>query len=94
MNYSEEPNSVRVDIFKPSGKWYTTVALNWDRYRSGNPQDGADDYESIQNTFRRCMKEQFQDRWSGMTVVCLEPYHENAFPLMITLPDHQEAPCP
>lgn len=27
--YSDEPRNVRVDFFKPSGKWYTTECVHW-----------------------------------------------------------------
>ena len=29
MGYSEDETMVRVDFFKPSGKWYTTEAVKW-----------------------------------------------------------------
>ena len=34
-HYSDDSRSVRVDFFKPSGKWYTTEAVSWDA-----PYDG------------------------------------------------------
>lgn len=88
MGYSDNPHMVRVDVFKPSGKWYTTIALNWDRYKTGNPQEADSNYESIHDSFHRCMREQFCNKYCGMLAVCLEPYHENGHPLMITIPDH------
>lgn len=87
MGYSVDSSMVRVDLFKPSGKWFTTVALRWDRYRTGNPQDGSNCYEDIKDTFRRCMRMQYMDIFNGMTAVCLHPYHEHEHPLMITIPD-------
>lgn len=86
MGYIDNPNMVRVDLFKGSGKWYCTVSLNWDRYRSVNAQDGSEDVEDIRSTFYRCMASQFQNRFSGLTAVCLEPYHEHEHPLMIFIP--------
>jgi hypothetical protein len=29
MGYSSDGTMVRVDFFKPSGKWYTTEAVSW-----------------------------------------------------------------
>lgn len=29
MGYSNDNTMVRVDFFKPSGKWYTTEAVKW-----------------------------------------------------------------
>ena len=80
MNYSISPEMVRVDFFKESDKWQYTVAMKWDRYTSL-----TDDlfYEDIQDTFKRCLREQFPDRFIGLTAVCLEPYHKNAYPLMV-----------
>ena len=31
-HYSNRPGNVRVDFFKPSGKWYTTVEMNMEDY--------------------------------------------------------------
>lgn len=70
-NYSENENSVRVDFFRLSGKWYTTEALLWKGY------DGC-----IHDEFRKTLM-QLNGRYEGMTAVCLCPYHKNAHPLMI-----------
>jgi hypothetical protein len=39
MGYSDDSAMVRVDFFRPSGKWYTTDAVRWLRYR-GTDDDG------------------------------------------------------
>jgi len=80
VNYSISPEMVRVDFFNERGKWKYTVAMKWDRYTSL-----ADDlvYEDIQDTFKRCLREQFPDRFIGLTAICLEPYHKNTYPLMV-----------
>ena len=87
MHYSNDPEMVRVDFFKESGKWAYTVAMNWDRYRTKslieNETHIASNYEDMQNTFKRCLREQFPNRFIGLTAVCLEPYHKNAYPLMV-----------
>lgn len=73
-NYSVNPAMVRVDFFKPSGKWYDTVAVEWQGYHH------SDIYQALRNSLNTSG---YGDKYSGMTAVCLEPYHENAHPLMI-----------
>lgn len=77
-HYSDDPQRVRVDIFKPGGKWYTTIEVKWLRYRSGND-------ESIHDIFRESLRKECNssNAYQGMTAVCLNPYHEHAHPLMI-----------
>jgi len=76
-HFSQNPEMVRVDFWKESGKWYDTVELKWDRYKSEN--DG--EIELIHETFNRCLKEQYAGHYRGMRATCLEPYHENAHPI-------------
>ena len=71
--FTEDPKMVRVDFFKPSGKWYTTVALKFDSFYSHE--------ELLQDTFKRCLKEQYPMMLS-CTAICLSPYHEHSHPLM------------
>lgn len=85
MGFTTDEHMVRVDIFKEKGKWYATIALKWDRYTCGNPQDGSNDYESLHTTFQRCMKEQYPDKFKDMWAICLDPYHELSHPQMIKL---------
>ena len=77
MGYTIEDKMVRVDIFKPSGKWYDTVEMEWDTYESEN--------ELIHEIFHRCMGEQSAGDYIGMTAVCLDPYHKHSVPLMIRI---------
>ena len=74
MGYSAEDDMVRVDFFKPSGKWYVTEQVKW----TGGYSDIL-----IYRAFQLSL-ENAKLGYAGMTAVCLEPYHENAFPLMIT----------
>lgn len=71
---------VRVDFFKQSGKWHAKEGMLWDRYKSVD----SNGYESLRDTFLRCLKNQFGDRYNGMIAVCLEPYHEHSYPVMVT----------
>ena len=75
MNYSNEERMVRVDFFKPSGKWYTTEAVEW-----------VGEGKYIIDEFKNSLVEHFKDnplRLSNMHAVCLEPYHQYSFPLML-----------
>ena len=75
MGYSDSPSMVRVDFFKPSGKWYTTEAVEWLGY------DGP-----IFEEFERSLRRHLQGRLSEMWAVCLEPYNKFAHPLMLHVP--------
>jgi len=75
-NYCNETNMVRVDFFKPSGEWYTSDSMEFGPYTG-----------RIQDAFRDSLRETFQGVLLGMTAVCLEPYHENAYPLMVNMGD-------
>lgn len=79
-NYSDSPNNCRVDFFKPSGKWYCTeTVVFFDNNYKDHPI----------SAFKAALKHHFKDqtRLSDMTAVCLEPYSENAFPLMVKVSD-------
>lgn len=77
-HYSDSENSVRVDFFKESGKWYTTEEVKWDgAYYSG----------LINDCFKKVLRHHLKTdsggmRLSGMVAVCLEPNHEHQYPLM------------
>lgn len=73
MHYCSDPSMVRVDIWKASGKWYSTEQMKWLDY----------DGQLIHDEFRRSFRAAFPGRYIGMTLTCLEPYHEHGFPLMI-----------
>jgi hypothetical protein len=92
-HYSDDADSVRVDFFKPSCKWYTTEAIKWtaeyssDGYGSptGKPRLLHDIFSGLllSNLFN---KETQRVRLAGMWAVCLDPYHEHTHPLMIRVP--------
>lgn len=65
---------VRVDFFKDSGKWYTTEEMLW-RHWDGTMQ--------VHDAFIRSLQASFNGMYDGMTAVCLEPYHEHAYPVML-----------
>lgn len=74
MGYIDDPSMVRVDFFKPGGKWYCTEAVRW--------TGGYGDVE-IHEAFAESLREHLQGRLHGMVAVCLEPYHSYAHPLML-----------
>lgn len=80
MGYSEDDRFVRVDFFKPYGKWYTTEAVLW-----VNRDDGdviAEFYDSLKEHFASQPQ-----RLRGMWAVCLKANNKNSFPMMVKLPD-------
>jgi hypothetical protein len=76
MGYSEDESMVRVDFFKPSGKWYTTEAVKWTGMYGAKEQ-------SIQEAFAQSLNIHLGDRLCDMDAVCLDPYHELAHPIQI-----------
>lgn len=79
-NYSNNPESVRVDFFRPSGKWCDTEAVIF-----VGPWAATTD-NLIHDAFRRSLQAHFKDnptRMQGMIAVCLEPYHEHSHPIML-----------
>lgn len=72
MNYSADEQMVRVDFFKPNGKWYTTEAMKFIRY------DGC-----IHAAFAESLRRHLGSRMQDMDAVCLEPCHGTAHPIMI-----------
>ena len=79
-HYTKDPKRVRVDFFRPTGKWYETIDIGWCSTPGSTWKEPAPIYEEFQRSLRRAMG----NRMAGMTAVCLEPYHPNAHPLMCT----------
>lgn len=77
-HFSESPNHVRVDIWKPSGKWYDAIMLVWPESEWGRDR-------RMHATFRREIDRQQPGRFRGMIATCLEPYHELSHPIMIVI---------
>lgn len=78
MGYTTDDSFVRIDFFKPSGKWYCTESMKWKGYNG-----------FIHDEFKESLREHIEeDRGlSGMHVVCLEPHNINSYPLMIKVDD-------
>lgn len=81
-NYSDLENSVRVDFFKPSGKWYVAEAVVWPRnhYYDGSILDAF----SLA-LYAHLVKDDSSLRLEDMLAVCLEPFHACPHPLMIAV---------
>lgn len=82
-HYSDKASSVRVDFFKPSGKWYTTEAVPWIDYREKDIHKGLRD---------SLLAADVHLRLSGMLAVCLEPYSVNAHPITLIVPGADAVP--
>lgn len=71
-NYSDNPGNVRVDYFKPSGKWYMTEQHDMtDFWEEPNVHDAVRKTLERDGRFLR----QFD-------IIVLEPYHQSAYPIM------------
>jgi hypothetical protein len=80
-NYSNDPAMVRVDFWKPFGKWYCTEAVKWTGEWKGEKAK-----QSIHEAFAQSLRDHFKDtpdRLSEMDATCLEPYHEYSHPIQI-----------
>lgn len=88
-HYSEHPDHIRVDFFKQNGSWYTTEEVEW--VGPWKAEGAKLIYDQFAETLIRHLRGTAQDsnyiRLSDMLAVCLEPYHENAFPLMMYVKD-------
>ena len=73
MGYTTDPAMCRVDIWKPSGKWYDTVAV---KFRD-------EDYHStlIYNAFYNALSDSLGNSYIGCLVTCLKPYHSLKHPV-------------
>ena len=89
MGYSEDPAMVRVDFFKPSGKWYTTEAAKWtgkyrkDPDKDATEDDGWDILKQFAKSLRDHLNKDGKQRMTEMTAVCIHPYHENEYPIIL-----------
>lgn len=86
MGYSQNAHDVRVDFFKPSGKWYETESVSFEglqwrgQDKEGNILQGVD---SLRTVCKKALRRHLEGRMKGMMAVILEPYHEFAHPVMI-----------
>lgn len=91
MHYSDKPESVRVDFWKPSGKWYCTEAVIWTgQYKDQLIHDG------FAQSLRDHLTEEGCDglRLSKMRATCLEPLHQHSHPISMMVEDAELVKCP
>lgn len=70
-NYSANEGSVRVSLFKPSGKWYTDFAID------------MSDYYNEPLIHDAVLKAYGKPVSQGWMLICLDPYHIHSHPVMI-----------
>jgi len=77
MNFSEDERDCRVDFFKPSGKWYT---YNKVTFREEDWGGNADTHTALGNAIRDAGV-----GLTGMTAICLYPWHKYSHPISLIL---------
>ncbi len=73
-------SKVRVDFFKPSGKWYITEYIEWVDVRN-------DIIAAFAQSLFTHLKTDNELRLDGMVAVCLEPNTEFSYPIMMRVDD-------
>ena len=75
MNYSDNPAHCLVTRFKRSGKYYDQFQIDMSDY-----WDELNIYDAIKKAITDTNHYKIREEW---IYVCLEPYHRNAYPVMI-----------
>lgn len=75
MGYSANESMVRMDLFKSTTKWSQTYAVDMNDYYNWPDIKGA-----VQFAFEKSTGMKVTDGWM---LVCLEPYHRHAHPIMV-----------
>lgn len=97
-NYSDNDGSVRIDFFRPSGKWITTEAVDMQGFYFGSatsagPGKTPKHYllpAAVIEAIRADPDMHLADgtlRHAGSWAVCLDPYHEFSHPQMFLVPE-------
>ena len=77
-HYSNSADMVRVDFFRPSGKWYCTEAVKW----TGEYERGL-----LHREFAKSLHDHLYTggvkRLAGMQAICLEPFHQHSHPIIL-----------
>jgi len=81
MGYCVDDDVVRVDVFKPSGKWCHTIAMRW----TGGWSLDFYLHDAFKKSLEDHLEVKLEDYSKGYTFVCLEPYHELSHPLSLTI---------
>ena len=86
MGYSTDPSMVEVNIFKPSGKWYITLAVKWLTWSGQSDKSDPKTIVLIHEAFAEALRNNLTANKlmsEGMFAVCFEPYHEHAHPIIL-----------
>lgn len=75
MGYHEEDSRVRIDIFKPSGKWSQSLAIDMGTHYNSN-----DIHQSVLTLTELALGGPLSLNYY---IVCLEPYHKFSHPVLI-----------
>lgn len=78
-HYSENEASVRMSLFKPSGKWYSDHAVDMSGYYHPTEQTPLI-HDAVRHAFETRLNRSLEPDWM---LVCLEPYHVHSHPIMI-----------
>ena len=89
MGYSANDGMVRVDFFRPSGRWYTTEAVDMSAHYHDPTCLNAVEAAVVQHLSKHPNKDGGL-RLAGMIAVCLEPHHHHAYPISFTVPGSYE----
>ena len=86
-HYTTNSGSVRIEQFKPNGKWYQTCAGDMSGYYWGGgercPKGSA--FNLIHEAVARVITDTFGPQGSADWIyVILAPYHENGYPMHMT----------
>lgn len=78
-HFTMKPNSVRVEFFKPGGKWYMTEAHEM----PDEAYENWDMWTTIGEVLNASRPDRPRGWWKQFTVVVLDPYNKNSHPIMI-----------
>ena len=76
-NYSEKSGHVKVDFYKPSGKWYMTEQYDMSDYYNA----GITVVEAVEMMLKA--NERGKRLMPQFIVVVDDPYHKNSYPVML-----------
>ena len=82
-NFSNNPGHVRVEFFKPGGKWYMTEQWDMSNYykRGATPIDAVLEMLNASERGRKLLPQ--------FIIVVQDPYHDLAYPVCL-VPGKQE----
>lgn len=96
MGFTTNEGMVRVDRFKPGGKWYDTWAVDMSRWYNQDAGRSSGEllppvWEAVRlaiidhmcpsGVLTARVEADLADRFDAWTWVCLEPYHFQAYPV-------------